>query len=192
MTAQEYLREVQERVSRGEDINRIEPKESVLFHYLERYYSDIYENRPEEEETAEILTLPLQERADGVFEALSWLFAHGADPNTGEEWRPLMSSVSNMDASVTEYLIQNGADPNYDDGEEIAEGVPFGSGNWYIDELDIFFFHGLYHASQSVFEAAINTVAVLAAHGVTANGKYCITIDPANRTVKVDPPQMKY
>lgn len=45
-----------------------------------------------------------------------------------------MLAVGNLDVAMTEYLLNRGADPHYD---LPSEGIPYGCGNYYIDNLDI-------------------------------------------------------
>lgn len=186
-------------VDNGGDINELIGGASYLHEYLDTYYqSHIYridacekDDECEDAPFSDELKLPLDKRSSNVSRHLDWFMENGADPNAGEKYYPLMRGVGNADAAMTEYLLSHGADPFYDEREG---DIPYGGGNWYIDELDTTMLHESFVTKPDItlFDAILQTAAVLAKYGVTNSGDYCIRIDAETRTVTATQAKVKF
>ena len=180
----------------GKDINKFHSKEAVLFFFLDSYYQhdaygyDDVEDVPEDA-IAEEINLPLDKRQSGILAQMEWLLAQGANINDGGEWLPLMLAVGNLDVAMTEYLLDHGADPNYA-GED--DGVPYGCGNYYIDDLDIAALDESFVTAldRNVFDRILQIAVLFAKHGVTDVHTHCISIDSKTRTVSVSQAKVKW
>lgn len=134
---QEFCR-IQHAVEAGKNIIELNGNSSCLHDYLRSYYQshiyhwDVYINMDiddiPEEPFPEELTQALEIRRSEVLKHLNWFFENGADPNCGNNEYPLMRAVGNLDAPMTEYLIQHGANP-LNDGEEVVTGTAFANRN---------------------------------------------------------------
>ena len=131
-----------------------------------------------------MVSMPLVDRPSGILAKLEWLFAHGADVNAGGEWLPLMQAVGNLDVAMTAYLLDHGADPHYA-GED--DGIPYGCGNYYIDDLDIALLDESFVSDpdKSVFDRVLQIAVLFAKHGVTDVHTHCISIDSKTRTIHI-------
>ena len=165
---------IKKHVLAGRDINEFDDREPVLYYFLDVYY----QNNPNRKE----LRLPLEQRASGILGELSWLLSHGAKVNVDGERQPLMPPVGNLDAAMTAYLLENGANPHFDISEDEA---PYGCGNFYIDDLDRILLDESFVTGpdQSVFDRVLQIAALFAKYGVAGVHTYCISIDKKTRTV---------
>lgn len=190
---EEYFQTIKQEVENGADIN--DAKASYLHDFLDVYYTCIYEaeRRSNQEEYDElpfskVLMLPLAEREWGILGALEWFRKNGADFNVGEDDEvPLMRSVGNADAYMTEYLICHGANPDVDEDNGVYKA------NTFLVSLDV----GLLNESfvnlpdKTFFDAALKTAAVLAKNGVKGR-LHCIEIDEKTRTVFVNQAKVRF
>ena len=182
-------------VEAGNEINSFYEDRSVLYEFLEEYYQlVVYDPNVEYDDDyyAEELWVPLKERANKIFDQMSWLIEHGADLNAGGEWLPLMPPVAYLDYSMVEFLLENGANAQYDfteDGE-----IPYGCGNYYIDDLDVALLNYSFepNAKKEVFDQVLKIATLFAKHGVTNVHTHCISIDGESRTVSVTQAKVKY
>lgn len=99
------------------------------------------------------------------------------------EFVTLMWAVGHLDAPMTDFFA-NGANPSYDD---IGDGIKFGCGSWYIDDIDVALLHESFekNTNRAWFVAGLEAVAALAKYGVTCSGSHCVAIDPMERSVSV-------
>lgn len=184
MTDTEYFERLRAAVSAGGAVNA-PGGTSPLSDYLYFYYCGLY-LKPDRGDDGQFLFpaelfLPLAARPAALAAHLGWFFEHGADPNAGKDDFPLMRTVGNADAALTEYLLDRGADPFYGgDGS----GLLYSSGNWYIDALDDAMLQESFAArpDRNRLTAILNTAAVLARRGVTVSGRFCLSVDPETRT----------
>lgn len=185
----EIFNKIKAHVESGKDINEYCTRESVLYFFLGSYYQhDVYgygdiEDVPENA-VAEELKLPLKDRPSGILDQMNWLLDHGADVNAGGEWLPLMDAVGSLDVAMTEYLLEHGANPHYAGRDD---GIPYGCGNYYIDELDIIALDESFvsNPDKSVFDRVLQIAVLFAKQGVTDVHTHCISIDSKTRTVSV-------
>lgn len=187
----DLFRRIQAFADAGKDINRFYDDRAVLDSFLDSYYQ--HELCAVTEDAAfNKMLLPLNQRAYPIQEQLDWLLSHGANINDGGEDRPLMNAVSALDAPMTEYLLAHGADPMYDDPEN--EIIPYGCGNYYIDDLDIRLLDESFSRNKDpeVFKSALRIAVLLAQYGVTNVQTHCITIDGENRTVRIRQAEVRY
>ena len=178
------INEIKAHIEAGKDINQFHGEKTALFCFLDSYYQlDINDD--------EELQLPLAQRKGNVCNHLKWLFVHGADINGGNDWKPLMLAVGNLDVAMTEYLLNRGADPHYDLPNE---GIPYGCGNYYIDNLDIAALDESFeaHPDKAVFDRILRIAVLLARHGVSDVHTHCISIDSLTRTVRVSQTKAMY
>ncbi len=180
-------------VEAGKDINQYCNDYAVLFDFLDSYYlHDAYGYASctdvPEDAVAEELELPLAQRKSGVLEQVEWLLSHGADVNDGGDWLPLMLAVGYLDVAMTEWLLEQGANPHSDLDEE----SPFGCGNYYIDELDAIALHESLGngADKRVFEKILQIALLFAKKGVANIQTHCIKID--SNTVSVSQAKVKF
>lgn len=140
------------------------------------------------------LTVPSWQRECGIHEALNELAEMGVDFNEGNSFEPLMLAVAFCDASVTEYLIQHGANPN--DWIEKAEMERLGveDRNYYYEELDIAVLNEAWNIEDANFiNAVMSTAKVLATVGSAGSfSGYCLSVDAEKREIKVDSPAYKF
>ena len=187
---------IKQHLESGKNINKFRSKEAVLFFFLDSYYQhDVYgyddvEDVPENA-TAEEINLPLDKRQSGILEQMEWMLAQGANVNDGGEWLPLMLAVGNLDVAMTEYLLNHGADPHYA-GED--DGIPYGCGNYYIDDLDIAALGESFVSApdRNVFDRILQIAVLFAKLGVTDVHTHCISIDSKTRTVSVSQAKVKW
>ena len=170
-------------VEGGRDINELEQGCSMLNNYLDCYY---LHHRGDDDDEArkdyvpidgfvEETRMPLNQRPSLVLCHLRWLLSQGADPNAGDEDFPLMRAVGNLDAHMTDFLICSGANAHWD----LDDGIQFGCGNWYVDELDVIALDESFANDRDVkvFDAILATAQVLARHGVRDVHTHCVSID---------------
>ena len=177
--------EIKAHVAAGQNINEFSNDAAVLYIFLDEYYRcspcdcDDAENLSNREPS-----MPLVDRPSGILAKLEWLFAHGADVNAGGEWLPLMQAVGNLDVAMTAYLLDHGADPHYA-GED--DGIPYGCGNYYIDDLDIALLDESFVSDpdKSVFDRVLQIAVLFAKHGVTDVHTHCTSIDSKTRTIHI-------
>jgi len=113
----------------------------LLADFLRRYYkSDLFDQGEDTCILNEEISMPLEKRPSGVLEALEELVPLEKDINDESEEMALEYAVGNVDLYMTEYLLKNGADPNYwnermgDLEEKQKYGLP--CNNWYLAEID--------------------------------------------------------
>lgn len=184
---EQYFTRIKAEVENGADIN--DAKASYLQDFLDMYYAciydverkfdqDIYDELP----FSQVLTLPLAEREWDILGALEWFRKNGADFNVGEdEDVPLMRSVGNVDAYMTEYLISYGANPNIDEDDGYFKA------NTFLVSLDVALLNESFvnQPDKALFDAVLRTAVVLARSGVIGR-LHCIKIDEKNRTVSIN------
>ena len=128
MNATEILFEkIKSFVEAGNEINSFYEDRSVLYEFLEEYYQlVVYDPNVEYDDDyyAEELWVPLKERSNKIFDQMNWLIEHRADLNAGGEWLPLMPPVAYLDYSMVEFLLENGANAQYDSNEDGE--IPYG------------------------------------------------------------------
>ena len=197
---EKLFRDIQSFVADGNDINVFFENESVLYGFLDYYYqlivySPIIGDENEYKDDGGIsseLLLPLSKRAYNIKEKMNWMLEHGADPNAGGEWLPLMPPVAYLDFAMTEFLLNHGANAHYvgsDDGD-----IPFGCGNYYIDDLDItalnYSLDG--NATKAIFDQILKIATLFANRGVTDVGGHCLSIDGKTRSINLTQAKVKY
>ena len=157
-----------------EDIENGEITASYVVRLLETYYYgliypekdlDIAENLvtsfPEE------LTQPLDQRISGIGEAMQQLIGKGYGLNEFSEDSEcaLTLSVGGVDAPMTEWLLQHGADPHI--WPDMSETAPWEQ-NYYLDDLDIHF-QDDYTERISLEKSILDTVRVIAVNSDLRN-----------------------
>ena len=182
-------------VEAGNEINSFYEDRSVLYEFLEEYYQlVVYDPNVEYDDDyyAEELWVPLKERSNKIFDQMNWLIEHGADLNAGGEWLPLMPPVAYLDYSMVEFLLENGANAQYDSNEDGE--IPYGCGNYYIDDLDVTLLNYSFepNAKKEVFDQVLKIATLFAKHGVTNVHTHCISIDGESRIVSVTQAKVKY
>lgn len=182
-------------VENGGEVNSFYKDSAVLYEFLEEYYHFVvYDPNVEYDDDyyAEELWVPLKERSNKIFDQMSWLIEHGADLNAGGEYLPLMPSVAHLDYSMVEFLLENGANAQYDSDEDSE--IPYGCGNYYIDDLDVTLLNYSFepNAKKEVFDQVLKIATLFAKHGVTDVHTHCISIDGDSRTVSVTQAKVKY
>ena len=186
-------------VENGGDINAFYKDKSVLYQFLETYYQlvvypPIAEDdwTDDEEEFAEELLLPLAQREHSIAEQMQWLLEHGADTNAGGDYPPLISAVAYLDYAMTEWLLEHGANPHFDLDED--GDIPYGCGNYYIDDLDVKALHYSFetNAKKEIFDLILKMATLFAKHGVTDVHTHCISIDAKTRTVTLTQARVKF
>lgn len=192
--ADKMFKDIQTHVESGNDINSFYEDKSVLYEFLDYYYQLIIYDpiNDEEDYFAEELLLPLAERSYDIVTKLQWMFDNGVDPNAGGEWVPLMPPVAFIDYAMTEFLLEHGANALFDTEDE--GDIPYGCGNWYIDELDVIALNCSFEpsAKKIVFDQILKIATLFAKHGVTDVHTHCIDIDSEKRTVSVTQARVKY
>lgn len=183
------------------EIKKNEIDKEVILQFLCAYYDDyingwaendyIYSDEDEEEEFPEELTMPLDERISGVFEAITWLTEQGYDLNEGEDDCPLMMTVGYADAPMTQFLIQHGADPTkWPFMEETPEKM---RSNYYLDDIDIAYFDEHWPRTERYVQALLQTAKVLTVDGKLGGyGGLCLLIDEEKREITLGSPKWKY
>lgn len=168
-----------------EDIKNYQIDKNQLVCLLENYYQkviylidektddEIYEE--ENKSFPEELTLPLEKRESGILEALSIVLS--INPNVNEDdgfSNALMISVGNMDAFLTEYLLEHGFDsglwPDTEDDEQ----------NYYLEDIDIhYMYYCLENNNDKKYEESLfKTALVLVKKGNLLNFQgNCLTIN---------------
>ena len=194
------FRDIQSFAADGNDINTFFKNQSVLYGFLDHYYQLIVyspiigaENEYKDDGSiSETLLLPLSKRPYNIEEKMNWLLEHGADPNAGGEYLPLMLPVSYLDFAMTEFLLNHGASAHYN-GSDKGE-IPFGCGNYYIDDLDItalnYSLDG--NATEVIFDQILKIATLFAKQGVTDVGGHCLSIDGETRLVSLTQAKVKY
>ena len=192
--------EIQAFVAQGKDINSFYEENAVLYEFLDHYYQlVIYKPIAENEDFyddgsyySDELLLPLPERSYDILSKIQWMMDNGADPNAGGEWLPLMPPVAFIDYAMTEFLLEHGANAHYSGDDE--GGIPYGCGNWYIDELDVIALNYSFEpsAKKVVFDQILKIATLFAKYGVTDVHTHCIDIDSEKRTVSVTQARVKY
>ena len=192
--------EIQAFVAQGSDINSFYKENAVLYEFLDHYYQlVIYKPISENEDFyddgsdySDELLLPLAERSYDILSKLQWMFDHGADPNAGGDWVPLIPPVEFLDHAMTEFLLEHGANAQF----EIEEGseIPCGCGNYFIDDLDVTALNYSFepNAKKVIFDQILKIATLFATYGVTDVHTHCIDIDSEKRTVRVTQARVKY
>ena len=186
---------IKEFVESGGDVNSFYKDSAVLYEFLEEYYHFVvYDPNVEYDDDyyAEELWVPLKERSNKIFDQMYWLIEHGADLNAGGEWLPLMPPVAHLDYSMAEFLLENGANAQYDSNEDGE--IPYGCGNYYIDDLDVTLLNYSFepNAKKEVFDQVLKIATLFAKYGVTDVHTHCISIDGESRIVSVTQAKVKY
>jgi len=186
---------IKDYVENGGDVNSFYKESAVLYEFLEEYYQlVVYDPKVEydDEYYAEELWLPLEERPNKIFDQMKWLIEHGADLNAGGEWPPLIPPVAYLDYAMTEFLLANGANAHFDLEED--GDIPYGCGNYYIDDLDVTLLNYSFepNAKKEVFDQALKIATLFAKYDVTDVHTHCISIDGESRMVSVTQAKVKY
>ena len=190
--------EIKDFVAQGNDINSFYEDKSVLYEFLDHYYQHVIYKLTTENENfygddySDELLLPLVDRSYDILSKLQWMFDNGADPNAGGEWVPLMSPVAFLDDAMTEFLLEHGANALFDTEDE--GGIPYGCGNYYIDDLDVTALNYSFepNAKKVIFDQILKIATLFAKCGVTDVHTHCISIDREKRTVSVTQARVKY
>ena len=198
--ADKMFKDIQAHVESGKNINEFFGEDAVLNRFLDHYYQlIIYSPITEDEdyyddgsEFADELLLPLAERSYDILTKLQWMFDNGVDPNAGGEWTPLMPPVAFLDYAMTEFLLEHGANAQFDIEEESE--IPYGCGNYYIDDLDVTALNYSFepNAKKVVFDQILKIATLFAKYGVTDVHTHCIDIDSKTRSVSVTQASVKY
>ncbi len=167
----------------------------VVYEFLCVYYDDFIwkvGNSGEEKTDYPVeLTLELEDRVSGVYEAMVWLVEQGFDLNEGDCFNPLMMAVGSADAPMTRFLILNGADANY--WPEMEETPEQFRSNYYLEDIDIAYFNEDPPADKVYVDALLKTTRVLLEDGKTGSfGGLCLLADAEKREISLGSPQYKY
>lgn len=172
-----------------ETLDKIKNKEitsEVVNAFLCVYYDDYIDglNKREEASYPEELLLPLEERTSGVYEAMRLLVEQRYDLNEGEEFNPLMITVGNADASMTEFLIKNGADANY--WPYMDEEPEYMRDNYYLEDIDTACMAMDWPESERYVYALAQTARVLLEEGNTGSfSGICLKADAEKRQISL-------
>lgn len=198
--ADKMFNDIQAHVKSGKNINEFFGEDSVLYTFLDHYYQLIIYNPINNDENfcddgsdySDELLLPLEKRSYDILTKIQWMIDNGADPNAGGDWLPLMPPVAFIDYAMTEFLLEHGANAHYS-GEEDGE-IPFGCGNYYIDDLDISALNYSFepNAKRAIFDQILKIATLFARHGVTDVHAHCIDIDSKSHSVHITQARVKY
>ena len=104
--------------------------------------------------------IPLEQRPDGIYQELQKLLDEGCDiDETHGGFNALMTAVGCGDASMTEYLIKHGADPNK--WPDMENDLSFEEPNYYLEDIDINYMNESfanekdYHFMEALFDTAV-------------------------------------
>lgn len=159
--------------------------------FLEAYYDDYLDLfHGNQEDFPEELCIPLHDRESGVFDAIKNLINNGYDVNEGD-FNPLMTAVSHADASMTSFLIANGAKADYwPNMEEVPEPL---RENWYLEEIDIAYMNQNWEHSERYVNALLETTRVLLEEGKTGSFfGLCLRADTAKKEISLGEPELRY
>lgn len=170
---------------------------NIIYRLLCEYYGgEIFKGVEIGDATSETY-LKLEERPSGILESLNKLMPLELNINDETAWTPLMMSVMNLDYYMTEYLIQNGANPCFwhDREEEIREQKLFGLDvdNYYLVDIDIHIMNDIDLSEEKVTSTILNLARIiLEFEGVNSFFGYCLKADKENRVISVDSFKTKY
>ncbi len=143
-------------------------KEAAVIELLDAYYRNCIDTTENDDSYPEELTIPLEERGFGIYEALLWLANKQYDFNVEYEGESaLMIAVGYADAPMTSFLIQNGADANkWPDMDELP-GIP--KNNYYLEDIDIQYLNETWPRTETYIKALLETAKVLLKEGGTGS-----------------------
>lgn len=181
--------------------NRVEAthkgEKNVIYSLLCEYYDgEIFKDVELDDISSEIY-MRLEDRPSGIFEAFNLLMPLETNLNDETEWTPLMMSVMNLDYYMTEYLIENGANPCYwfAREEDIKEQEFLGMEveNYYLADIDIRIMDGMDCTSETVINNILNLARlILRFEGVNSFWGHCIVADKEKRKITIQPLEMMY
>lgn len=181
---------------------------SILTAFLEGYYTQVFDNDPDEirfyskntdaeeyhSHVFKYCRMPLEDRPHPIKDQVEWLMKKGIGINA-VGWKeaqenfdfapyvetPLMQAVTNRDYCMTKYLLENGADPTqklFTDGNYDRDGFE----SWLIEDMDINIVNGDIGDSMML---DLEIASILMHYGLDQwEGGLCIEVDHENRRIR--------